>query len=87
MKTKRKERPRPEPLTMAIARDTRNKKALDKQFSSFYEQMKKAIRFNAELEELELELEKVKASVQLAAFGGGFGTPMVTVVKPKSWKG
>jgi len=75
------------PLAEAIAQDARRKRALDKQFWSFYKQMKKAIKSNKELKDLEVPLEKVKESVQLAAFGRFFGIPMVTIVKPKDWEG
>jgi hypothetical protein len=85
MKTKRKTRTAPQPLSEAIAQDARNKRALDKQFFSFYKQMKKAISSNAEMKKLEVPLEKVKESIQLAAFGGAFGIPMVTVERPKDW--
>jgi hypothetical protein len=87
MKAKRKKQTVLYPLAEAIARDAQRKRALDKQFWSFYKQMKKAIKFNAELKELEVELEKVKDSVELAAFGRFFGTPMVSVVKPEDWEG
>jgi hypothetical protein len=86
MKTKRKTRTTLQPLSEAIAQDARNKRALDKQFFSFYKQMKKAIRSNAEMKELEVPLEKVRESIQLAAFGGAFGIPMVTVERPKDWE-
>jgi hypothetical protein len=75
------------PLAEALARDAQRKRALDKQFWSFYKQMKKAIRSNAELRNLEVPLEKVKESIQLAAYGMFFGVPMVRVAKPKNWEG
>lgn len=87
MRAKRKKQILLYPLTEAIAQDARRKRALDKQFWSFYKQMKKAMRSNKELKDLEVPLEKVKESVQLAAFGRFFGIPMVTIVKPKDWEG
>lgn len=87
MSAKRKKQTLLYPLAEAIAQDARRKRALDKQFWSFYKQMKKAIRSNKELKDLEVPLEKVKESVQLAAFGRFFGIPMVTIVKPKDWEG
>jgi hypothetical protein len=86
MKAKRKTRTTLQPLAEAIAQDARNKRALDKQFLSFYKQMKKAISSSKEMKELEVPLEKVKESIQLAAFGGAFGIPMVTVERPKDWE-
>ena len=86
MKAKRKTRTTLQPLAEAIAQDARNKRALDKQFYSFYKQMKKAIGSSAEMKELELPLEKVREAIQLAAFGGHFGIPMVTVERPKDWE-
>lgn len=75
------------PLGEVIARDARNKRALDKQFSSFYKQMKKAIRFTPELKELEVPLERIRESVQQCAFGEFFGIPKVEVKKPTDWEG
>jgi hypothetical protein len=75
------------PLAEVIAEDARRKRALDKQFWSFYKQMKKAMRSNSEMKDLEVPLEKVRESVQLAAFGHFFGVPMVRVVKRKNWEG
>jgi hypothetical protein len=86
MKAKRKRRTAPQPLSEAIAQDARNKRALNKQFYSFYRQMKKTMSFSPELKELEVPLEKVRESIQLAAWGGSFGIPMVTVEKPKDWE-
>jgi hypothetical protein len=86
MKSKRKSRTPLQPLAEAIAQDARNKRVLDKQFISFYRQMKKAMTASRELKELEVPLEKVKESIQLAAFGGAFGVPMVRVEKPKDWE-
>ncbi|MFI5093878.1 MAG: hypothetical protein ACHQIK_10595 [Candidatus Acidiferrales bacterium] len=86
MKPKRKTRTALQPLAEAIAQDARNKRALDKQFISFYRQMKKAMSAHKEMKELEVPLEKVKESIQLAAFGGAFGIPMVRVEKPKDWE-
>jgi hypothetical protein len=87
MKAKRKKQTMLYPLVEALARDAQRKRALDKQFWSFYKQMKKAIRSNAELRDLEVPLEKVKESIQLAAYGFFFGVPMVRVAKPKNWEG
>jgi hypothetical protein len=87
MRAKTKKQTMLYPLAEALARDAQRKRALDKQFWSFYKQMKKAIRSNAELRDLEVPLEKVKESVQLAAYGFFFGVPMVRVAKPKNWEG
>lgn len=87
MKRKGGKRAELRPLAEVIARDNRNKRALDRQFWSFYKQMKKAIRFNAELKELEVPLERVRESVQLCAFGIFLGIPMVEVKKPTNWEG
>ena len=87
MKAKRKKQTMLYPLVEALARDAQRKRALDRQFWSFYKQMKKAIRSNAELRDLEVPLEKVKESIQLAAYGFFFGVPMVRVAKPKNWEG
>lgn len=87
MSAKGKKQTRLYPLVEAIAQDARRKRALDKQFWSFYKQMKKAMGSNKKLKKLEVPLEKVKASIELAAFGRFFGIPMVTLVKPKNWEG
>lgn len=87
MKAKRKKGTTLQPLAEVIARDVRNKTALDKQFWSFYKQMKKAIKFNEELKKLDVPLEKVRKAVKLAAWGDIFGIPMVTVTKRKDWEG
>jgi hypothetical protein len=86
MRAKRKKQTMMYPLAKAIAQDAQKKRALDKEFWNFYKQMKKAIRSNAELKDLEVPLEKVKESIQQAAFGVFFGLPMVTVVKSKHWE-
>jgi hypothetical protein len=87
MRAKTKKQTMLHPLAEALARDAQRKRALDRQFWSFYKQMKKAIRSNAELRDLEVPLEKVKESIQLAAYGMFFGVPMVRVAKPKNWEG
>jgi hypothetical protein len=84
LKAKRRTRTAPQPLSEAIAKDARNKRALNKQFFSFYKQMKRAISFSPELKELDVPLEKVKESVKLAAHGEEFGDLLVRLVKPKS---
>jgi hypothetical protein len=86
MKAKRKESTALEPLAEVIERDTRNKRAFDKEFWRFYKQTKKAIRSNMELRDLEVHLEKVKESVLLFAHGPRYGEVMVKLVKPKSWE-
>ena len=83
MKAKNKRRTALLPLAEAIAKDARNKKALNKQFWSFYKQMRKAIRSNKELRHLEVPLERVKDSVTMAAWGRFFGIPLVPVTKHK----
>lgn len=87
MKAKRRARSSLQPLVETIAQDAKNKKALRTEFLSFYTRMKKAMRGKSELKELEIPLERVKKSVQAAAHGIEFGTPLVTVEEPKSWKG
>jgi hypothetical protein len=91
MKARRKRRavsrPLIEPLVGAIARDARNKMALDKQFWRFYRQMKQTIRGNRDLKNLEVPLEEVKEAVKDVAYGFVFGTPLVTVTKQKDWEG
>lgn len=87
MKTKSRKRAALRPLAEVIARDARNKRALDKQFWSFYKQIKKAIRSSPELQELEVPLERIRKSVKLCAFGEFFGIPMVKVKKPTDREG
>ena len=87
MRAKRKKRTALHPLAEVIARDARNKRALDTRFLSFYRQLKKAIRENSELKDLDVPLEKVRESIQVVAHGVLFGIPMVTVEEPKDWKG
>ena len=74
------------PLGKAIALDAERKFALDKAFSVFYKKMKKRIADKPELKDLNVPLETLKESVEAAAYGFVFGTPMVTVEEPKDWK-
>lgn len=85
MKAKRKTRTTLQPLAEAIARDARNKKALEAQFLSFYEKMKKTMHGNTALKKLDIPLEEVKASVKVVAHGFIFGIPMVRVEEPQGW--
>lgn len=84
MKAKRKMRTKLEPLAEVIGRDARNKKALEDQFSDFYNEMKKTIRGKAEFKNLDVRLEKVRESVKAVAHGSFFGIPMVTVEEPEN---
>jgi len=86
MKAKRKRRTTLRPLSEVIARDARNKKALEAHFMSFYAQMKKAMHGKSELKKLDVPLEKIKESVKAVAHGVFFGMPMVTVEEPKEWE-
>jgi hypothetical protein len=86
MKTKRRRRTALQPLSEVIARDARNKKALETQFMRFYAQMKKTMRGKSELRDLDVPLEKIKESVKAVAHGVFFGMPMVTVEEPKEWE-
>jgi hypothetical protein len=86
MKAKRIKRTTLQPLSEVIARDTRNKKALERQFLSFYAQMKAAMRGKSELRNLDVPLEKIKESVKAVAHGVFFGAPMVTVEEKKDWR-
>ena len=61
------------------------KKALEKEFLSFYAQMKEAMRGKSELRNLDVPLEKIKESVKAVAHGVFFGAPMVTVEEKKDW--
>jgi hypothetical protein len=87
MKAKKRKRTALLPLSEVIARDARNKKALETQFMSFYTQMKKAMRGKSELRNLEVPLEKIKESVKSVAHGIMFGMPMVTIEEPTDWEG
>jgi hypothetical protein len=87
MKAKTKKRTALLPLSEVIARDARNKKALETQFMSFYTQMKKAMSGKSELRNLEVPLEKIKESVKTVAHGIMFGIPMVTIEEPRDWEG
>jgi hypothetical protein len=87
MKTKKKRRTALLPLSEVIARDARNKRALETQFMSFYTQMKKTMRDKSELRNLEVPLEKIKESVKAVAHGVMFGIPMVTIEEPRDWEG
>jgi hypothetical protein len=73
MKAKRKKRTALLPLSEVIARDARNKRALETQFLSFYAKMKKVTRGKSEL--------------RAVAHGVLFGTPMVTVEEKEDWDG
>jgi len=85
MKAKSKKGTALRPLTETIARDTRNKRALRKQFWSFYKKTKEAVKLHPELKHLEVPLEEVKDSVQRFAHGVEFGELMVELVVPESW--
>jgi hypothetical protein len=87
MKAKRKKRTALLPLSEVIARDARNKRALETQFLSFYAKMKKVTRGKSELRELDIPLERIKESVKAVAHGVLFGTPMVTVEEKEDWDG
>ena len=86
MKAKRKRRTTLRPLSEVIARDSRNKRALETQFMSFYAQMKKTMRGNSELRDLDVPLERIKEYVKAVAHGVFFGMPMVTVEEPRDWE-
>jgi len=82
MKAKRKMRTTTLPLSEVIARDAKNKKALEAQFMSFYARMKKTMRGESELRDLDVPLERMKESVKAVAHGVVFGIAMVTVEEP-----
>jgi hypothetical protein len=73
-------------LAEAIMEDARRKMALDKEFLSFYERMKGKIKAKPELSDLEVPLDRVRDTVQAAAYGFVFGVPMVTVEEPENWE-
>ena len=77
--------PRVASLAKAIADDARRKKALDKQFWAFYQQMKKAIRARPQLKELEVPLERTLESVKAAAYGISFGSVFTELKQRKNW--
>jgi hypothetical protein len=83
MKAKRKKLTALRPLAEVIARDARNKKALDAEFGKFYALMKKTMTAKSGLKHLDIPLEAVKRAVQVAAWGEFFGDVMVEVVKHK----
>jgi len=86
MKAKGKKGTALRPLAEIIASDTRNKRALRRQFWSFYNKTKKAVRLHPELRHLEVPLEQIKDSVQRFAHGVEFGEVMVELVVPRTWE-
>jgi len=86
MKAKRKIATTLRPLAAAIARDAKNKAALETEFLKFYAQIKETMRVKPDLHHLDVPLERVKKSIQIAAHGMFFGTPMVIVREPKALK-
>jgi hypothetical protein len=86
MKAKSGRRATLRPLAETIAADTRNKKALRKQFWSFYNKTKRTLKLHPELRHLEVPLEEIKDSVQRFAHGVEFGELLVELVVPSTWE-
>jgi hypothetical protein len=86
MTAKRKMRTTTRPLSEVIARDAKNKKALEAQFLTFYKQIKKTMHGKSELKDLDIPLEKIKESIKAVAHGAFFGTTLVTVEEPDDWE-
>jgi hypothetical protein len=78
MKAKSKKRTALRPLAEVIARDARNKRALNAEFSKFYTLAKGTMTAKSELD---IRLESVKRAVREAAWGEFFGDVMVEVEK------